>query len=354
MKRMVKRNPKKVGTAPGTFVHVGRKLKDDVDIISIDYNEQSHKITSMKNAKKIIINNDKDKVHWINVIGLHDTELISQIGKAYGLHKLVIEDVLNTGERIKIEDYGNYLFIVLKLLLYDKNTNELESRQLSLVFKGNTIISFLEADTHIFDNVIARIKPENTNMRRLGADYLLYALIDAIVDSFSVTLEKLGDKIDSVEDRLVENPEKEILKEIYALKREILFMRNSSWPSRSVMDSLLHLCSSYFTPNTEIYLRDVYDHIMRINDTTEIYRDMLSNMLDTYLSSISNKTNETMKVLTIISVIFIPITCLAGIYGMNFRYMPELNMPWGYAMFWIISVVITILMIRYFKKKNWI
>lgn len=354
MRKLVTKNPKKVGTAPGTFIHVGERLKENVDIFSIDYNEQTKDIRNFKNAGDILINKDKDKVHFLNVIGLHDTKLIAEIGKAYNLHKLVIEDILNTNQRIKVDDYGDYLFIVLKLLFYDKDKQELESNQISFVFMENTVISFLENDSDIFDNVIVRIESDKGNMRRYGADYLLYALIDCVVDNYSITLEKLGDKIDYIEDKLVDDPEKGILQDIYGLKREILFLRNSTWPSRSVMDTLLHFCSSYFSQNTTVYFRDLYDHIMRTIDTIEIYRDMLSNMLDTYLSSISNKTNDIMKVLTIISVIFMPITCLAGIYGMNFKYIPELELPWGYALFWIVSGIITFLMIKYFKKEKWL
>lgn len=354
MRRLVKKNPKKVGTPPGSLIHVGKKLKENVDIYSVEYNEHMKQSTSLKSAKEILINKDKDKVHWLNIVGLHDTELIAEIGKAYNLHKLLIEDILNTGQRIKVDDYGDCLYIVLKLLSYDKNTKEIESHQISFVFMENTVISFLENDSDIFDGIISRINSDKGNMRKYGADYLLYALIDATVDNYSVTLENLGDKIDDIEDRLVDTPEKDVLQNIYALKREILFLRNSTWPARAVMDTLMHFCDSYFSQSTEVYFRDVYDHILRTIDTTDIYRDMLSNMLDTYLSSISNKTNDVMKVLTIISVIFMPITCLAGIYGMNFKNIPELDLPWGYALFWILAVSITLLMIRYFKKKRWI
>lgn len=353
-RKLARKNPKKVGTAPGTLIHVGKKLKDSVDIFSIQYNEQMKQSCSLTNAKDILINNDKDKVHFLNIVGLHDTELIAEIGKAYNLHKLLIEDILNTNQRIKVDEYGDSLYIVLKLPAYDKDSKEMESNQISFVFTGNTVISFLENDSNIFDNVIDRINSEGGSIRKLGADYLLYALIDAVVDNYSVVLEKLGDKIDKVEDKLVDDPGKEVLQSIYGLKREILFLRNSTWPARGVLDTLMHFCDSYFSQSTEVYFRDVYDHIMRTLDTTDIYRDMLSNMLDTYLSSISNKTNDVMKLLTIISVIFMPITCLAGIYGMNFRNIPELELPWGYALFWVISAIITLMMIRYFKKKKWL
>ncbi|MDP4178681.1 MAG: magnesium/cobalt transporter CorA, partial [Bacillota bacterium] len=347
MRKIARKNPKKVGTAPGTLIHVGKKLKDNVDIFLLEYNEQMSKMNNI-NTKDISINKDKDKVHWLNIVGIHDTEFIAEVGKAYNLHKLLIEDILNTCQRIKVDDYGNYIYIVLNLLSYYNDTKELESTQLSLVFMENTVISFLENDSDVFDNIITRITSDKGTMRKYGADYLLYALIDAVVDNYSLMLEKLGDKLDAVEDKLVDDPEKEVLQNIYELKREMLFVRNSIWPARNVMDTLMHFCDSYFSQNIGVYFRDVYDHIMRTIDTTEIYRDMLSNMLDTYLSSISNKTNDVMKVLTIISVIFMPITCLAGIYGMNFDFMPELRLHWGYALFWILAAGVTLFMITYF------
>lgn len=354
MKRTKQGNKKQAGAPPGTFVHVGRRLKENVDITFIKYNEDTCESSSPENIEEIIAARDCNKVNWINVVGLHDTELISNIGKEFNLHKLLIEDILNTNQRIKVDDYGNYLYIVAKLLFYNKDTNEIERNQISFVFIKNTLISFLENDSNVFDNVISRINSDKTSIRKYGADYLLYALIDAVVDNYIILLEKFGDDIDDIEDKLVIDPGKDVLQSIHNLKKQMLFLRNSTWPFREVMDILLHFCDSYFSQNTSVYFRDVYDHIIRVIDTIEVYRDMLSNMLDTYLSSISNKTNDVMKVLTIISVIFIPITCLAGIYGMNFKYIPELELSWGYGLFWAISICITILMITYFKKKKWL
>lgn len=352
MRRLVKKNPKKVGAAPGTLIHVGKRLKENVDISFIQYNEESKKVNNLNNAADISI--DDTKVNWINITGLHDTDLISEIGCGFKLHKLLVEDILNTSQRIKVDDYDNYLYIVLKLLSYDKEAKDIEVNQISFVFMKNTVISFLENDSDVFDNVIKRIQSDKGSIRRYGADYLLYALIDAVVDNYFVMLETLGDKVDDIEDKLVSDPDKQILQDIHKLKRDMLYLRNVTWPSREVMDTLMHFCDSYFSESCEVYFRDVYDHIMRAIDTIEVYRDMLSNMLDTYLSSISNKTNDVMKVLTIISVIFMPITCLAGIYGMNFKYIPELELSWGYGLFWVIAIVITLLMIRYFKKKKWL
>ncbi len=354
MNRYIANNPKKVGSSPGTLVHIGNKFKESSEITLIQYNKDTEEILHTDNIDKCFSNFNNEKVKWIDIEGLQDVSIIEKVGKKFKLHPLLLEDILNTGQRAKIDDYDDYIFIVLKVLTYNKDLKKVKSDQVSFVFIENCIISFQERDVGIFDNVKNRIKIANGNIRKLGADYLLYALIDAIVDSYFVLLENFGNKIDCVEDQLINEPQKGVLKSIHNLKREMLFLRNSIWPLREVVSILVRGDNSHFTQNTIVYLRDVYDHIIQIIDTVEVYRDMLSGMLDTYLSSISNKTNDVMKVLTIISTIFIPITFLAGVYGMNFKYIPELQWSYGYGLFWIIVVIITLLMIRYFKKKTWI
>jgi magnesium transporter len=354
MNRYIPNNPKKVGSAPGTLVHIGNRFKETSEITLIQYNKETEEILQVNNIDESFSHFNNEKVKWINIEGLQDVSIIEKIGKEFKLHPLLLEDILNTGQRAKIDDYDDYIFIVLKVLTYNKDLKKIKSDQVSFVFIDNCVISFQERDVGIFDNVKNRIKIANGNIRKLGADYLLYALIDAIVDSYFVILENFGNKIDSVEDQLINEPQKGVLKSIHNLKREMLFLRNSIWPLREVVSILVRGDNSYFTENTVVYLRDIYDHIIQIIDTVEVYRDMLSGMLDTYLSSISNKTNDVMKVLTIISTIFIPITFLAGVYGMNFKYIPELQLSYGYGLFWIIVVIITLLMIRYFKKKAWI
>ncbi|NMM63155.1 magnesium/cobalt transporter CorA [Clostridium sp. P21] len=354
MSRYIVNNPKKVGSAPGTLVHIGSRFKENSEITFIKYDKETEETFHTNDIDKCFSYIDNKKINWLNIEGLQDVSIIERIGKEFNLHPLLLEDILNTGQRAKIDDYDDCIFIVLKVLTYNKNLKKIKSEQVSFVFVNNCIISFQERDIGVFDNVKNRIKVSNGNIRKLGADYLLYGLIDAVVDSYFVILENFGNKIDSVEDALINNPQKGILKSIHNLKREMLFLRNSIWPLREVVSILVRGDNSRFSENTIVYLRDVYDHIIQIIDTVEVYRDMLSGMLDTYLSSISNKTNDVMKVLTIISTIFIPITFLAGVYGMNFKYIPELEMPYGYGLFWVIVIIITLLMIRYFKKKTWI
>lgn len=358
MNRILKK-AKKVGTSPGTLVYIGDKPKKDVDITIIEYSKDGYEEHNIKNADRLRINennNNKDltKVRWLNINDLHEIDIIEEIGKQFKIHPLVLEDILNTGQRTKVDDYDDYMFIVLKALTFDESKNELTCEQISFVLIDNYIISFQEARGAIFENIVIRIKAGKGNIRKLKADYLLYALIDAIVDSYFVILEKIGNKIDEAEESLMEDPKKEVLQSIHNLKREMLFIRNSIWPLREVINVLLRSENTHINESTVVYLRDVYDHIIQVIDTIEIYRDMLSGMLDTYLSSISNKTNEVMKVLTILSTIFLPVTCLAGIYGMNFNNMPEYHWRWSYLGFWFIAGISTILMIRFFKRKKWL
>ena len=355
MGRIIKKQ-KKIGTSPGTLVHIGDRFKDEAEINLIEYSKEAYKDHAVKDLGLYLSKESKDssKVTWLNVDGLQDISVVEKIGDSFKLHPLLLEDVLNTGHRTKIDDYGDYLFIVLKMIHFDEDTYELSSRQLSLILLDGYVISFQEVGSELFSEVKQRIQGGKGNIRKLGADYLLYALIDTVVDSYFVILEKLGDKIDELEDSLMESPKKESLQNIHKLKKEMLFLRNSIWPLREVISTLVRAESTQIKSETVVFLRDVYDHIIQVIDTIEIYRDMLSGMLDTYLSSISNKTNDVMKVLTILSTIFIPITFLAGVYGMNFKVMPELDWRLGYGMFWLIALASTLLMINFFKKKKWL
>lgn len=351
MNRIIKKSSG-IGVAPGTLVHIGDKLKETVDVTLIRYNEDDYEKKMLNHIGDL--DSTKDHIYWLNIDGLHDIKLMESIGKKFKLHPLIMEDILNTGQRTKVDDYDEYMFVVLKLLYFDGDKNKLSSEQISMILTDNYIISFQEKGGDIFDNVKKRLEAGKGNIRKLGADYLLYALLDSVVDSYFVILEKLGDQIDASEEDLMEEPKKENLQNIHNLKREMLFLRNSIWPLREVISSILRYENTHIKPSTVVYIRDVYDHIIQVIDTVEIYRDMLSGMLDTYLSSISNKTNEVMKVLTIMSTIFIPITFLAGAYGMNFKYIPEYNWKWSYLAFWCISIGSTLLLLKLFKNKKWL
>jgi magnesium transporter len=350
----MRRAKQKVGLVPGTLVHVGERKIEKVRIRVIDYNETQLEEKELGTAEECFPFKDKPTVTWINIDGLHDLELIEKIGKRFGLHPLVLEDIVNTGQRPKLEDFENHVFVVLKMLYYDQAKNELEAEQVSLIFGENFVISFQERVGDIFDPLRERIRQGKGRVRKAGADYLAYALIDSIVDHYFVILEQLGEKIEDAEQELAVNPTLETLQAIRGFKKEMIFLRKSIWPLREVANSLERGESSLVDESTLIYLRDVYDHTIQIIDTVESYRDMLSGMLDVYLSSISNRMNEVMKVLTIFAAIFIPLTFVAGVYGMNFAFMPELGWRWGYFGILLVMAIIAAVMLVYFKRKRWL
>ncbi|ODS39324.1 MAG: magnesium and cobalt transport protein CorA [Candidatus Altiarchaeales archaeon WOR_SM1_86-2] len=351
---VIKKRSKKAGLPPGALVHIGKKKTEKVDITVIDYDEKNFQEKKVKTIEECFPFKDKPTVTWINIDGIHDVEIIEKLGKHFGLHPLLLEDILNTDQRPKMEDFGDYIFVVLKMLDYDENKDEIKSEQVSLILGSNYVISFQESVGDVFDPARERIRNGKGRMRKMGADYLIYSLMDAIVDEYFIILEKIGEKIEDMEEELVTNPTPETLHIIHKLKRDMIFLRKSVWPLREVINGMQRAESPLIRESTGIYLRDVHDHTIQVIDTIETYRDMISGMLDIYLSSISNKMNEVMKVLTIIATIFIPLTYIAGIYGMNFRYMPELEWRWGYFVVLLFMAVIGILMVVYFRRKRWL
>ena len=355
MLRLIKKRSEKAGLPPGSLVHIGEKKAEEVKITIIDYDEIHFQEKVIKTIEECIPFKDKPTVTWINVDGIHQVELLEKLGQCYGLHPLTLEDILNTDQRPKIEDFGDYVYIVLKMLYYRDKTDEIVTEQMSLILGSNFVISFQEGiEGDLFDPVRERIRSEKGRIRKMGADYLAYSLLDSIVDYYFVILEKLGERIESLEEKLVANPNPETLQIIHNLKREMIFLRKSVWPLREVISGLERGESSLIKESTRIYLRDIYDHTIQVIDTIETFRDMLSGMLDIYLSSVSNRLNAVMKVLTIIATIFMPLTFLAGIYGMNFKFMPELEWRWGYPLIWMIMLGIGVFMLFYFKKKKWL
>jgi len=355
MLRLIKKRSEKAGLPPGSLVHIGEKKAEEVKITIIDYDEIHFQEKVIKTIEECIPFKDKPTVTWINVDGIHQVELLEKLGQCYGLHPLTLEDILNTDQRPKIEDFGDYVYIVLKMLYYRDKTDEIVTEQMSLILGSNFVISFQEGiEGDLFDPVRERIRSEKGRIRKMGADYLAYSLLDSIVDYYFVILEKLGERIEFLEEKLVANPNPETLQIIHNLKREMIFLRKSVWPLREVISGLERGESSLIKESTRIYLRDIYDHTIQVIDTIETFRDMLSGMLDIYLSSVSNRLNAVMKVLTIIATIFMPLTFLAGIYGMNFKFMPELEWRWGYPLIWMIMLGIGVFMLFYFKKKKWL
>jgi magnesium transporter len=348
---------KKVGLPPGTLVHVGEERTDPVKITVLDYDQdqiQEYCVTSIDECPDF---RARSTTTWIDVVGVHRPEVIEKIGNCFDIHPLVLEDIVHTEQRPKMEDFDDYVFIILKMLASvekDGGEEEIRSEQVSLIVGRGFVISFQETDGDVFDPVRDRIRMAKGKMRRMGADYLAYALIDAVVDNYFLILEDVGEDLEALEDELITSPAPDTSQQIHEMKRDMIFLRKSVWPLREVISRLARSESEIFEESTEIYLRDVYDHTVQVIDTIETFRDILSEMLDIYLSSISNRMNEVMKVLTIIATIFIPLTLVTGIYGMNFEYMPELRWHWGYPAVLLFMLFVGMVMILYFRKRGWL
>jgi magnesium transporter len=353
MLRLINRLSEKTGLPPGALVHIGDKKAEKVEITIIEYDEAQFQEREVETIEECFPLGDKPAVKWIDVDGLHEVEILERLGDCFGFHPLVLEDILNTGQRPKMEDLGEYVFVVLRMLSSDANSG-VDSEQVSILLGPDFVVSLQEREGDVFDPIRERIRTGRGRVRRKGADYLAYTLLDAVVDRYFIVLEQLGDRIELLEDELVTRPTTETLQAIHDLKSEMIFLRKSVWPLREAISGLERGESSLIQESTGIYLRDLYDHTIQVIDTVETLRDMVSGMLDIYLSSVSNRMNEVMKVLTIIATIFIPLTLVVGIYGMNFQYMPELAWRWGYPMVWAVMAVIGALMLAYFRRQRWL
>jgi len=353
MPRFIKKQSKMIGLPPGTLVTISEREPEAARISVIDYDENHFQEKEVKAAEECFPFKEKPTVTWINIDGIHDVDIIEKIGKHYNLHPLILEDILHTTQRPKFEDYDSHLFIVLRMLMSASEKQLVRSEQVSMVVGRNFVISFQESIGDVFEPIRDRLRNSKGRMRKMGSDYLAYALLDAVVDGYFSVLETIGDTIESIEERLAKEPTEAVLREIHSLKREMIFLRKSIWPLRELISNLQRSESSLIAESTGVFLRDVYDHTIQVVDTVESFRDIVSGMIDLYLSSISNKMNAVMKVLTIIATIFIPLTFIAGVYGMNFKDMPELEWRWGYPVVLLVMIVIAVGMIRYFRKKKW-
>jgi magnesium transporter len=288
------------------------------------------------------------------VVGIQEVEVLEKLGNCFTVHPLALEDILNTEQRPKIDDYGEDLFIVVKLISYNEKKDEVEAEQISLILRPNAVLSFQEKEGDDFAAVKERLRAGKGRLRKMGADYLAYTLLDIVVDQYFVVLERLGERIEVLEGKLLADPGAATLHKIQNLKKEMLLLRKWIWPLREIISSLERGEFPAIHESTRVYLRDVYDHAIQVIDSIEIYRDMLSGMLDIYLSSLNNRMNAVMKVLTIITTIFMPLTFLAGVYGMNFKHMPELDWPWAYPLILAVMAFVAILMLVLFRRKKWL
>ncbi len=354
MAKLVKRISKKAGLPPGTLVHIGEDQKEKVKLRLIDYNEDHCEERALQTIFESFPYRDKESVTWLDIVGVHEVDIIGALGKYYTLHPLLLEDIMNTDQRPKLDDYEDYICLFLKILFYDDSNHRLRVEQISLVLGPRFVLTFQERENPIFESVRDRLRKAKGRIRKLGPDYLAYALIDAAVDSYFAVLEKTGERIESLEEELVDNPSPKTSHQIHLLKKDLILLRRSVWPLREVVNTLVKEDSPLIQDRTRFFLRDVYDHTVHVIETTETFREMVSEMIDVYLSSISNRMNEVMKVLTIIATIFIPLTYIVGIYGMNFKYMPELQWPYGYPLLWLIMLGVALTMLVLFRRKKWL
>lgn len=344
-----------VGLAPGTLVHVGEKKAERIVISLWAYNSEELIEKELQTVEECLAFKDKPGMNlWVNVDGLDRVEVIEKLGSYFKIHPLTLEDVLNTGQRPKMEDYDSYIYTVLKMILFDEEREEIIIDQVSIILGSNYILSFQEREGDVFNPLRERLKNPASRLRKNGVDHLAYSLIDAIVDNYFLILEHFGEEIEDLEEKLIENPMPQTMRKIQKHKRDMILLRRSIWPLRELINSLQRVESGLIKETTHIYLRDIYDHSIQVIDSIEAFRDILSSMVDVYLSSLSNRMNDIMKVLTIIATIFIPLTFVAGVYGMNFDYMPELRWRWGYPVSILSMALIGISMFLFFKKRRWV
>lgn len=354
MLNVLRKRISKTGLSPGTLVFTGEQKLEKPELTLFVYNADCCEQMKDAQIESCLLQPVEYKNIWINVVGLHDIELIEKLNKHFNIHPLVTEDILHTDQRAKVEEFDDYLFVTLRALNWNEATQTFISEQISIVFGKGYLLSFQEQNSSLFTKIQERMCRARGRLRQRGIDYLAYALLDIIVDHYFVILERLGEIIDDVEGSIIKQPMPQDAHTLYHLKQEMYAFRKAVWPLREVINHLLRSDGEMVSDYTTIYLRDVYDHTIQAIETIETFRDMLAGMLDIYLSTITNRMNEIMKVLTIISTIFIPITFIASIYGMNFTNIPELQWRWGYPVILGAMAVMAIIMLVYFKRKKWL
>ncbi len=350
--KLVQKRSKKTGLPPGSLVHIGERKPGKVTLHIFRYNAAGCEELQPERADQLSPPSDESVV-WINVGGVHDVQVLETLGKQFSLHPLLLEDVANTDQRPKLDDYEEYLFLVIKMLSLTER-KEIAVEQVSLVLGRNYVLSFQENGTDVFQPVRERLRGGKGRLRQAESDYLLYALVDAIVDQYFAVLELMGERLEAVQQAVVVDPKPETLNDIHALKRQLLFLRRAVWPLRDVMNNLSRSECRFLHDPTKVFFRDVYDHVVQIVDTIETLREMVSASLDIYLSSVSYRLNAVMRVLTVITTIFMPLSFIASIYGMNFEYMPELRSPWGYPLVLGVMAAVGVGMLVLFRKKRWL
>lgn len=345
---------RRIGLSPGTLLHIGERRLEEARLELISYGPEQFAPRGGLSPEACLEGCRQPGIHWVDLLGIHDVPLVERLGRGFGLNSLALEDLLNTEHRPKAENFGDSLLVILKILSFDESAARLSSEQVSIVLSERAVLSIQEQPGDVFDGVRERVRSPKGRHRQRGADYLAYSLIDSVVDSYFPVLEQIGELLTDIEEELADRPQRATLQRIHTLKRDLLVVRKAVWPLREVVSGLEREGSELIDEKTIPFLRDLYEHLIQIIDTVEIYRDSVSGLLDLYLSSVSQRTNEIMKVLTIMATIFIPLTFLVGVYGMNFHYMPELQWRWGYPALWLLMIVCAVGMLVAFRRKKWL
>lgn len=341
-----------IGQAPGTLIYTGKKLTDTIELEMFSYNETHLDQKKSQSVKEILDLHQEDRINWLNIAGLHNEGIIDQVGKEYDLHNLLLEDILMVDQRPKAEDFGDHIFFTIKMF-HDRTDQGIEYEHISFVLGENFILTFQENAKDIFDLLRERLVNSYGKIRQKKADYLFYRFIDTIVDNYFLVLDSLAEKLEELEDEVMDRPSNQTLQKLQKVRKETIYLRRSIYPLRESINFLIKSENKLISQETERFLTDVYDHTIQVIESLETYRDLHSSVMDLYMNMASNKMNEIMKVLTIMSTIFIPITFIAGIYGMNFEHMPELKQPYAYPILWAVMVFVVVAMLFFFRKKKW-
>jgi len=346
--------PRRQNEVPGTVTYTGNKASLVTKVEIIDYSKEHYSRTDSENIEDAFGFETSEQITWININGLSNTKEIERLGEYYSLHPLIQEDIVTTNQRPKMDEYEDYLFIVFKMLHYTDD-GDFINEHVSMVVGKDYVTTFQESDGDVFDGLRDRLENSKGRVRNAGADYLMFAILDAVVDNYFSVIETLSEKIEVIEDQLFEDKiEDDITQDIQILKKEILRIRRAVVPLREVINRLEKTDTDLIDPKTRHYIQDLYDHIIQVSESVDIYREMIWGLMDMYMTTISNKMNEVMKVLTIMASIFIPLTFMAGIYGMNFDYIPELKLKYGYFYLWGAMITVFLGLLYYFKRKKWL
>ena len=354
MARYLKNKAASMGKVPGEIVFIGEQRVQDATIRIIDYDQEHLNEQDLRDIKDGIPYKETNTVTWININGLHDIELIRDIGNGFGLHALTLEDIANTGQHPKMEEFDDYLFFAIKMMRYDKTEGKIVSEQLSMVLGKTFLLTFQEQPGDVFEPVRDRIRKQKGRIRKVGIDYLAYALLDTIVDNYIFIIERLGSHVEEIENEILEEPTQETLTKINTYKREMNYLRKTIRPAKDFILQLSRLDSDLIQEQTRPFLKDLLDLANQAVDVIDTYQEMLSDHLSLYNTRVNNRLNEIMKVLTIFSAVFIPLTFIAGVYGTNFDYLPELHFRYSYFIFWGVLVAVAVFMLRFFRRKKWL